>query len=163
MSLEFRMPIRSAIRPALVFVAAAAALSGVAHADGPPSKGERALTYRKALYQVIVWNVGPMGGMAQDKLPFNASEFALRAQRVAELTPMLAEAYPPESQDVANSKLKPAMWANRADFDSKLKTLVERSAALAEVAQGGDPAKTKAAFFSMADACKACHDKYKAD
>ena len=34
---------------------------------------------------------------------------------------------------------------------------------LAEVAKGADPAKTKAAFFSMTDACKACHEKYKAD
>ncbi len=154
---------RSVIRPLLVLVAASIALTGIAFADGPPSKAERILAYRKAIYQVIVWNVGPMGAMAQDKVPFNAPEFALRSGRVAELTPMLAEAYSPESKDVANSKLKPEMWANRADFDAKLKDLVDRSAALAEVAKGGDPAKTKAAFFSMADACKACHDKYKAD
>ena len=36
-------------------------------------------------------------------------------------------------------------------------------AALAEVAKTGDPAKTKAAFFSMADACKACHDNFRKD
>jgi len=157
------MPIRSASRPVLLCLAATLALAGAARADGPPSKGEQALTYRKALYQVMVWNVRPMGAMAQDKLPFDAAEFALRAGRVAAITPMLAEAYPPESRDVANSKLKPAMWANRADFDAKLKDLVDRSAALAQVAKGGDPAKTKAAFFSMADTCKACHDKYKAE
>ncbi len=157
------MHIRSAFRPLLALVAASIALTGIAYADGPPSKAEKILGYRKALYQVIVWNVGPMGAMAQDKVPFNASEFALRAGRVAELTPMLAESYSPDSKDVANSKLKPAMWTNRADFDAKLKDLVDRSAALAEVAKGGDPAKTKAAFFSMADTCKACHDKYKAD
>jgi cytochrome c556 len=157
------MSIRFGIHPTLSLAAAALALAGVAHAEGQPSKAEQTLTYRKAVYQVIVWNVGPMGAMAQDKIPFNAPEFALRAGRVAELTPMLAEAYPPETQGVANSKLKPEMWANRADFDAKLKTLVDRSAALAQVANGGDPAKTKAAFFSMADACKACHEKYKAD
>ncbi len=157
------MSIRSVIRPLLVLVAASIALTGIAFADGPPSKAERILAYRKSLYQVIVWNVGPMGAMAQDKVQFSAPEFALRAERVAELTPMLAEAYSPESKDVANSKLKPAMWDNRADFDAKLKDLVDRSATLAEVAKTGDPAKTKAAFFSMADACKACHDKYKAD
>ena len=157
------MPIRSVFRPALLLVAAAVAIAGAARAEGPPSKAEQALTYRKALYQVVAWNVRPMGAMAQDKLPFNAAEFALRAGRVAALTPMLAEAYPPESQGVANSKLKPEMWANRADFDAKLKDLVDRSAALAQVAKGGDPAKTKAAFFSMSDACKACHEKYKAD
>lgn len=156
------MSIRSTFRHAVTLFAVAA-LSGAALADGPPSKAEQALTYRKALYEAIVWNVQPMGAMAKDKTPFNAQEFVLRAGRVAALTPMLAEAYPPESQGVANSKLKPEMWANRADFDAKLKDLVDRSAALAQVAKGGDPAKTKAAFFSMADACKACHEKYKAD
>ena len=156
------MPIRSAFSTTLM-IAAAATLAGTARADEPPSKAEQALTYRKALYEVIVWNVRPMGAMAQDKVPFNEAEFALRARRVAELTPMLPEAYPPESQGVANSKLKPAMWTNREDFDTKLKTLVDRSATLAAVAKGGDPARTRAAFFSMADACKACHEKYKAD
>lgn len=157
------MSTRIAIRAFMLLVAASIALTGAALADSPPSKAEKILAYRKAIYQVIVWNVGPMGAMAQDKVPFNAPEFALRAERVAELTPMLAESYSPESKGVANSKLKSEMWSNRADFDSKLKDLVDRSAALAEVAKTGDPAKTKAAFFSMADACKACHDKYKED
>ena len=157
------MSIRSSFRPSLLLFATVVALAGAARAEGPPSKAEQALTYRKAIYEVIVWNVRPMGAMAQDKVPFNAQEFELRAGRVAELAPMLAEAYPPESQGVANSKLKPEMWANRADFDAKLKDLVDRSAALAQVAKGGDPAKTKAGFFSLADACKACHEKYKAD
>jgi cytochrome c556 len=144
-------------------LAAALVLAGIAQADAPPSKGEQALTYRKAVYQVMFWNVRPMTAMAQDKAPFNSQEFAMRAGRVAELTPMLSEAYPSESKGVANSKLKPEMWANRPDFDAKLKDLVDRSATLAEVAKGGDVAKTKTAFFSLMDACKACHDKYKAD
>jgi cytochrome c556 len=157
------MSLRSTLNLVLVLFAAAATLAGAVRADGPPSQAEQTLLYRKSLYQVIAWNVRPMGAMAQDKMPFDASAFTLRASRVAELTPMLPEAYSPVTQGVANSKLKPEMWTNRADFDAKLKTLVDRSAALAQVARGGDPAKTKAAFFSMADACKACHEKYKAD
>ena len=96
-------------------------------------------------------------------MPFNGADFATRADRVAALTPMLAESYSPESQGVANSKLKPEAWQNRADFDAKMKDLVEASAKLAQVAKGGDAAKSKAAFFDMANTCKACHDKYKAD
>jgi cytochrome c556 len=112
---------------------------------------------------VIVWNFGPMSAMAQGKMPYDAAEFATRAGRVAVLAPMLNEAYPAESQGVANSKLKPEMWSNRADFDAKLKDLVDRSATLAAVARGGDFEKSKAAFFDTANACKACHEKYKAD
>jgi cytochrome c556 len=145
----------------LLFIAAAS--SGAAWAQGQPSKGEQALKYRKALYQVIAWNFGPMSAMAQGKIQYDAADFALRAGHVAELTPMLAESYTPDSQDVANSRLKPEMWQNRADFDAKLKDLVDRSATLAQVAKTGDPAMSKEAFFDTANACKACHEKYRAD
>jgi cytochrome c556 len=101
--------------------------------------------------------------MAQGKVPFNAAEFEMRAARVAALAPMLSEAYSAESQNAAGSKAKPEMWSNRADFDAKLKDLVDRSATLATVAKGRDEAKTKAAFLDTAGTCKACHDKYKAD
>ena len=148
---------------ALSIMLAVTALSGTAAAQGQLTPAEKLLKYRKAIYQVIAYNVGPMGAMAQDKAPFNGTEFATRANRVAELAPMLSEAYSPESQGVTGSKMKADAWKNRADFDAKLKDLVDRSAALALVAKGSDAAKTKAAFFDLANACKACHDKYKQD
>jgi cytochrome c556 len=43
--------------------------AGAVRADDPPSKGEQALKYRKSLYQVMAWNFGPMGAMAQGKVP----------------------------------------------------------------------------------------------
>jgi cytochrome c556 len=141
----------------------ALAVAGAAHAQGQPSKGEQALKYRKAVYQAIAWNFSPMGAMAQGKAPFDAKEFAMRADRVAALAPMLAESYGAETRAVAGSKAKPALWDNRADFDSKMQDLVDRSAALATAAKTGDEARSKAAFIDTANTCKACHDKYKAD
>jgi len=141
----------------------ALAVVGGAHAQGQPSKAEQALKYRKAVYQAIAWNFGPMGAMAQGKVPFDAKEFAMRAERVAALTPMLAESYGAETRAVAGSKAKPGIWENRADFDSKMQDLVDRSAALATAAKTGDEARSKAAFVDTANTCKACHDKYKAD
>ena len=157
------MDSRTARRLVLPFTIAAMLVSGAALSQGQPSKGEQALKYRKAVYQAMAWNVAPMGAMAQEKMPYDASEFAMRADRVAALAPMLSESYSPESRSVTGTKAKPELWTNRADFDSKMQDLVDRSATLAQVAKGGDAAKSKAAFFDMANACKACHDKYKAD
>jgi cytochrome c556 len=136
---------------------------GSAAAQGQPSKAEQTLKYRKAVYQVIAWNFAPMGAMAQGKIPYDAKEFELRAQRVAELAPMLAESYTAETQSVTGSKAKAELWSSRADFDAKMKDFVDRSATLATVARAGDAAKSKAAFLDAANTCKACHDKYKAD
>lgn len=150
-------------RIALPAIVVACVVSGPALAQGQPSRGEQLLKYRKAVYQAIAWNFGPMSQMAQGKIPFDAREFDVRASRVAGLTPMLAETYSPETQGVSGTKAKPELWSNRADFDAKMKDLVDRSATLAKVAQGGDEARSKAAFLDTAGACKACHDKYKAD
>jgi cytochrome c556 len=156
-------PIRFSRLAAPLLLAAAAFASTAIAQSAPPSKGEQALTYRKSLYQVIVWNFAPMSAMAQGKVPYDAAEFAKRADRVAAVAPLLTEAYPPESEGMKNSKLKPEMWSNRADFDAKLKDLIDRSGTLATVAKGGDFDKSKAAFFDTANACKACHEKYRAE
>jgi cytochrome c556 len=149
------------IRSLALFAASFAFALSVAAQAAPPTKAEQVLKYRKSLYQVMAWNFGPMSAMAQGKMPYDAKEFALRADRVATIAPMLAEAFPPDSKGVANSELKPEMWANRADFDAKMKDLVDKSAALAAAAKTGDFAKSKAAFFDTGNACKNCHDKYK--
>ena len=139
------------------------AVAAAAQAQGQPSKAEQALKYRKAVYQAIAWNFGPMSAMAQGKIPYEAKEFEMRAQRVAALTPMLSESYSPDTQSVTGSKAKAELWSNRADFDAKMKSLVDRSATLASVSKGGDFEKSKAAFLDTANSCKSCHDKYKAD
>lgn len=153
------MSLNSLVRLAAPVAFAALLCSTSAHAQ--QSKGEAAVEYRKSVYEVLAWNFGPMGAMAQGKAPYNAAEFAKRAERVALVAPFLTEAFPPESQAVKKTALKPEAWSNRADFDAKLKDLVDRTAALAAVAKGGDFEKSKAAFFDAANACKACHDKYK--
>ena len=147
------------VRIATPVLLAAALCVPVAQAQ--QSKGEAAVGYRQSVYEVLAWNFGPMGAMAQGKVPYDAAEFAKRADRVAYIATFLTEAFPPESQGVKDSKLKAEAWANRADLDAKLKTLIDRSTTLATVAKGGDFEKSKAAFFDTANACKACHEKYR--
>jgi cytochrome c556 len=127
------------------------------------SPGEKAIKYRKAIYQVILWNLGPMSAMAQQKAPYAAEEFAKRAERVNAMSYMLTEAYPPESASGAETRAKAAIWQNRDDFDAKLAAFERKSAELADIAQAGDFGSSRAAFFEMANTCKNCHDEYRAD
>ena len=147
----------------LPVVLASSMVVGSTEAQDQPSKGEQALKYRKAVYQTLAWNFGPLAAMAQDKIPYDAKEFALRAERVAFLAPLLEETYGPETRGVAGSKLKPEMWNQRPDFDQKLETMIDRTNALASVAKTGDAAQSRTAFIDTANACKACHDKYRAE
>jgi len=104
------------IAPALLVALAA---SG-AQAQGQPSKAEQAVKYRKAVYQAIAWNFGPLSAMAQGKIPYDAAEFELRAARVAALAPMVGESFTADTKGVAGSKAKPVIWSSRADFDAKM-------------------------------------------
>jgi cytochrome c556 len=148
---------------AVVAIVLSSIVVGSTEAQNRPSKGEQALKYRKAVYQTLAWNFGPLAAMAQDKIPFDAHEFALRAERVAFLAPLLEETYGPETRNVGGSKLKPEMWNQRADFDQRLQAMIDRTGELVTAAKTGDAVQSKTAFVATANACKGCHDKYRAD
>lgn len=125
------------------------------------TKGEAEVDYRQSLYTVIAAQFHPLGAMAEGKIPFNAADAKVRAERMAYLTPMLKEAFPADSNGVAHTSAKPEIWTDAAGFDKALQLLIDKSAALAAAANTGDADKVKAAVQETGKACKGCHDKYR--
>lgn len=126
-------------------------------------KPETAIHYRQSLFHVIMWNFAPLNDMVRGKAPFDARQFALRAQRIAELAPQLGEGFPPGSESGVQTDAKPEIWKDPADFQAKLDAFTQQSRALAEVAKGGDEAKIKEQFQKTAGTCKGCHEKFRAE
>lgn len=141
--------------------ASALLLAGSGALAAPPTKAEQAIDYRMAVYTVIAWNVGQMAAAVQGKVPYDKDAFAMRATRVAALAPMLPEGFPPGSYVKGKTEAKAAIWEHRAEFDALLTKLANKSAALAEVAKGGDLGAIKPAFSDLTQVCKSCHDKFK--
>ncbi len=127
------------------------------------TKPEDVIKYRKAQYTVLLWNWMPMNAMVRGRIPFDAAEFARRAERVAAVAPQLLEGFSEGSGAGAATDAKPEIWSNFADFSAKMKDLERETAALASVAKGGDEAAIKAQFALTGGTCKACHDQYKVD
>lgn len=127
------------------------------------TKPEDVIKYRKAQYTVLLWNWMPLNAMMRGRIPFDAAEFARRAELVAAVAPQLLEGFPEGSGAGAPTDAKPEIWANFADFSAKMKDLERETAALATVAKGGDEAAIKAQFALTSGTCKACHDEYKVD
>ncbi|HUO96946.1 MAG TPA: cytochrome c [Steroidobacteraceae bacterium] len=142
-------------------LAALAALAAASAPAAPPSKAETAIHYRHSVYHVIEWNVLPMGDAVSGKIPYDKEAFAMRAARVALLTPMLPEGFPEGSYIAGKTDAKPDIWKNRPEFDELMKKLAAKSAALADVAKGGDLATIKPAFNDLMKVCKSCHEKFK--
>ena len=159
MSISFRKKWAPAVTGAVVLALAAA---GVAQAQGS-KEAEAAIKYRKSLYTVVYNNFGPLGAMASGKAPFDAAVFKRNAARVAFLSTIAPDVFP-EVSKTGDTKAKPEIWANKAEFDKLMKDFQDKTAALSTTAASATSVDgVKAAFGAAGGASKACHDKFKAE
>ena len=123
-------------------------------------KPENQVKYRRAAYQLMNLNFGSLDAMASDKKPFNKDEAARNAEFVA-LLATVPKGFFGEGTD-KDTKAKPEIWTHRADFDSKMDTMTNEAAKLPAVVRAGDMGAFKKQVHDVAEACKACHDEYRA-
>ncbi|MBP2232648.1 c-type cytochrome [Azospirillum agricola] len=69
----------------------------------------------------------------------------------------------PAGSDKGKTGAKEVIWANFPDFTAKAKDAENAGKALSAAAATGDKAATGQAFAALADTCKACHQRYRAD
>ncbi len=149
------------MKPAIIAIAIAAA--GIALPAAAQHKPEQVIHYRQAAMTMIGWNFGTLGAMVKGKTAWDAQQFALRADRIAGLVPQVLEGFAKGSDKGATTDAKPGIWTNFDDFKSKYDDFVTQSKALSDVAHASDEAAMRDQFKKTAEACKACHEKYKAD
>jgi cytochrome c556 len=126
-------------------------------------KPEDVIEYRQAAMTMIGWNFGALAAMVKGKTAWDAKEFSLRAERLHTLAPQALEGFAKGSDKGAQTDAKADIWTHPEDFRSKYDDLVTQTSALSEIAKTGDEAKMKEQFKKTGAACKACHEKYKAD
>jgi cytochrome c556 len=123
----------------------------------------KVIKYRQSAHFLLGWNIGPIGAMVKGERPFDAGEARMRALRLEQVAPMIAEGYPPGSQAGAPTKAKPEIWDNMDDFRQKVADLEAATTKLAVATETGDVKQVGTALGAVGGACKACHDRYKAD
>ena len=124
---------------------------------------QKAIDARQAQMTLYAFNLGTLGGMAQDKIPYDAAAAGAAAANLAALAALDQTGYWVEGTDAAtveDSKAKAEIWTDMADFDAKMAALADTTAALAEVA-GTDLDSLKAAFGAVGGACGDCHKAYR--
>ena len=146
------------------YVLAVASLLGISasiRADAP-HKAADVVHYRQDIMGVIGWNFAPMGAMVKNKTTWDPAAFAMRAERLQFLSTQVLEGFPNASTGGVETDAKADIWNNFDDFKSKLSDLIAEAKTLNETAKTGDETKMKDQFKKTAEACKACHEKYKA-
>ncbi|MDP5085016.1 MAG: cytochrome c [Yoonia sp.] len=124
---------------------------------------QRGLDARQAHMSLYAFNLGPLGGMAQEQIPYDAEVASAAAANLAALAAIDESAYWVEGTDtsIEGTRAKPEIWADMAGFEAEQVKLVAATATLASVAGDGLDAM-KAAFGPVGQSCGSCHESYRA-
>lgn len=154
-------PTRSAMRTTVLAVAAVAAVSGIATAQGmdPLAAAVNARHSHMFLYQ---FNLMTLGGMAQGAIPYDAETASAAANNLVALSALDQSAYwlpGTAAGEIDGSRALPAIWENMEDAAAKGQAL---NAAAVAMAATTDLAGLQAAMGPLGAACGACHESYRA-
>ena len=125
---------------------------GVAVAQGDPVAARKANFKMAADAMKAVKGVADAGGPTTAAVP--------EAEKLVSVARSNSGHFPTGS-GTGDTKAKPDIWNNKADFDSKFKNFETASLKLVEVAQAGDAKALGAQFGQVGGTCKACHDAYR--
>lgn len=137
----------------------------VAMGQGRPNPDQAASNYRKALMTVIAGNLGPVAGMARDRVPYDAAVATKNVTRVVALSEMVVDAFERNTSaaTLEGNEASPDIWKTKADFDKLAGDVTTKANAALAAIKAGDPAKAKAALGELGSTCGACHDKYRVE
>ncbi|WP_159730846.1 cytochrome c [Methylosinus sp. Ce-a6] len=159
----YSMRARALLSGALV-ASCVALTSASAQAPGP-SPAKIAVESRRAEFTLIGNFFRWFGGVARGNAPYDEAEAKKRAARIAFLADLLDESFP----DISNvgepdSKAKPEIWKEKAEFDKKLAKFKEDARVFADTIakEKGATEGFKTAVANLGQDCKGCHDSYKA-
>ena len=138
-------------------------LAQTALAGGHGSPEDQAIAARQAHMTLLGFNLGPLGAMAQERIPYDADVAAAAAANLAALSTMSQNGYWLEGTDssLGNNRAKAEIWTDFEGVSAEAAKLVESSAALAAVAGDGLDAM-RAALGPVGASCGSCHEAYRA-
>lgn len=103
---------------------------------------------------------GPLGGMAQGKVPYNAEVVQRNAGFLEVLSKMPWDGFDPSTKDEKTRAL-PEVYTNQAKFKEAAERMQSEVAKLAQVSKSGDEGAVKAQIGAVGKACGNCHDNFR--
>lgn len=124
---------------------------------------QRAIDARQSHMTLYGFNLGPIGAMAQGRIPYDAAVASAAAANLAAMGGMNQDAYWLEGTDASagNNRAKPEIWTDAEGFAAEQVKFAEATVALAAVAGDGLDAM-RAALGPVGQSCGSCHESYRA-
>ena len=146
-------------RTFLTVVLALALSAGYALTAFSQVKPDVMVKQRQAAMTLLGKYFGPLGGMAQGAVPYNADAVARNAGYLEVLSKMPWDGFQPITAK-ENSNALPAIYADTAKFKKAADEMQAAVGKLVSSSKGGE-APAKAAIGAVGKACGACHDNFR--
>ena len=105
---------------------------------------------------------GPMAGMAQGKVPYNADTVAFNSAMLDALSRMPWDGFAASTKDVSvKTAALPAIYSEPAKFKEAQDRLQTAVQALVAVSRGGNEAAQKSAIADVGKSCGGCHTNFR--
>lgn len=124
---------------------------------GTASEGE--LEYREHTMEAIGGHMQAAVDILRQKVPHTA-HMTIHADALAALSGIVGTLFPKGSE---GGDALPAIWENPEDFAERVEAMREAATAFGAAARSNDDAALGQAFQSLGQACKGCHDNYRAE
>lgn len=148
-----------------LFAGAMGTATVVAH-EASADAGEKAIKARHGFMQTVVWEAGPLFGMAKGEVAYDADIASGHAEALQALSGYDYIRLFPEGtakpDRTGKTRALPAIWEDMAGFRAANDAFAEAAANLAAEAGNGADA-LKAAVQQLGKSCGNCHDDYRAD
>jgi cytochrome c556 len=136
------------------------ALGGMTFSALAQVKPEILVKQRQSAMTLIGKYFGPLGGMAQGKVPYNAQVVQRNAGYLNVLDEMPWDGFDASTKN-EKSRALPEIWNNPAKFKEASEQLRSEMAKLDQVAKSGDENAVKAQIGAVGKACGNCHDNFR--
>jgi cytochrome c556 len=124
-------------------------------------KPEDAVRYRQSVMNTMGFSLyNRLGGMVNNRIPFDAKLAQEHADVVVSLSKLPWLAFTPDTNGIARTDAKPAVWTEEAKFKDLGEKMQAEVIKLQAATKTGDLDALKAAYRSTTSSCKACHDAF---
>lgn len=143
-----------------IVAAAAITLGAVAGAALAQAKPDVLVKQRQAAMTLQGKYFGPLGGMAQGRVPFNVEVVRRNADYLAALSKMPWDGFDASTAN-EKSRAKPEIFKEADKFKQAAQRFEADVAKLQAAAKTGDEGAIKAAIGAVGKGCGGCHDTYR--
>jgi cytochrome c556 len=132
-------------------------MSGEALAQAKP---EVLVKQRQAAMTLQGKYFGPMAGMMQGRVPYDAKIVQRNAGFLDNLSRMPWDGFDASTKDVKSAAL-PAIWADSAKWSEAADRFQSEASKLYAISRSGDEAAVKAQIGAVGKTCGGCHESFR--